>query len=185
MRRVATAATIVVLLASPSSTQRGNPTPSQGDESAKLAATYDPTKATVITAADITAAIARLPIQNSANGTFVEHTDPSSITGLAYRIAVDRRRIPQNANAHATEAEVWAIVEGAGTLTTGGRIVETKKDGKVVSRAIEGGVAQKVTRGDFVMIPEGVPHYITEADPHVIFIAIEFPRPRSAYPDRR
>jgi hypothetical protein len=36
----------------------------------------------------------RLPNQNSANGTFIEHTDPSSITGLAYRIAVDRRRVP-------------------------------------------------------------------------------------------
>ena len=47
----------------------------------------------------------------------------------------------------------------------------------MVSRAIEGGVSQRVTKGDFVVIPEGVPHYITEASPHVIFIAIEFPRP--------
>ena len=45
---------------------------------------------------------------------------------------------------------------------------------------LEGGVSQRVTKGDFVMIPEGVPHYITEANPHVIFIAIEFPRPRAA-----
>ena len=77
------------------------------------------------------------------------------------------------------------MIEGTGTITTGGKIVETTKDGKVVSRAIEGGVAQKVSKVDFVMIPEGVPHYITEANPHVIFMAIEFPRPRSAYPNRR
>lgn len=185
MRLVLAAAAIFVLLASPASTQRGNPTPSQGEESAKLAAQYDPTKATVITATEIQAAIGRLPDRPSANGTFLEHTDPSSITGLAYRIAVDRRRVPQNANAHATEAEIWAVIDGAGTITTGGKMVETKKDGKVVSRAIEGGVSQKVSKGDFVMIPEGVPHYITEANPHVIFIAIEFPRPRSAYPERR
>jgi len=117
MRLVAAAATIFVLLATPASTQRGNPTPSQGDESAKLAASYDPTKATVITASDIQAAIGRLPNQNSANATFVEHNDPSSITGLAYRIAVDRRRVPQNANAHSTEAEIWAVVDGAGVIT--------------------------------------------------------------------
>jgi hypothetical protein len=55
---VIAAATIIVLLTSPALTQRGNPTPAQGDESAKLATTYDPTKATVITAADISAAIA-------------------------------------------------------------------------------------------------------------------------------
>jgi mannose-6-phosphate isomerase-like protein (cupin superfamily) len=75
---------------------------------------------------------------------------------------------------------VWAVVDGAGTVTTGGKVVETKKDGKVVSRVIEGGVSAKVTKGDFVVIPEGVPHYITEANPHVIFVAIEFPRPAAA-----
>jgi len=68
----------------------------------------------------------------------------------------------------------------SGTITTGGKIVETRKDGKVVSRAIEGGDSRRVSRGDFVMIPEGVPHYVTEASPELIFMAIEFPRPRAA-----
>jgi len=163
MRLIVSAATIFVLLASSPSAQRGFQTPPDGPESAKLAAQYDPTKATVITAADIAAAIRRLPDQPSANGTFVERADPSSITGLAYRIAVDRRRTPQNANAHRTEAEVWAVIDGAGTITTGGTIVETKREGKVVSRAIAGGVSQRVTKGDFVVIPEGVPHYIKNA----------------------
>jgi hypothetical protein len=30
------------------------------------------------------------------------------------------------------------------------------------------------------MIPEGVPHYVTEASPELVFMAIEFPRPRAA-----
>jgi len=181
MRLTASVVTIFLFLASSPTAQQRTQTPPDGPESAKLAAQYDPTKATVITAADIAAAISRLPDQLSANGTFVERADPSSITGLGYRIAVDRRRTPQNANAHRTEAEVWAVIEGTGTITTGGTVVETKKDGKVVSRAIKGGVSQRVTKGDFVVIPEGVPHYITEANPHVIFIAIEFPRPRAAH----
>lgn len=181
MRLIASVVTIFLFLPSSPTAQQRSQTPPDGPESAKLAAQYDPTKATVITAAEIAAAIGRLPDQPSANGTFVERADPSSITGLGYRIAVDRRRTPQNANAHRTEAEVWAVIEGTGTITTGGTVVETKKDGKVVSRAIKGGVSQRVTKGDFVMIPEGVPHYITEANPHVIFIAIEFPRPRAAH----
>jgi mannose-6-phosphate isomerase-like protein (cupin superfamily) len=180
MRLTMSVLAIVLCLASSVSAEQGFQTPPDGPESAKLAAQYDPTKATVITAADIAAAISRLPDRPYANGTFVERADPSSITGLGYRIAVDRRRTPQNANAHRTEAEVWAVIDGTGTITTGGTVVETKKDGKVVSRAIEGGVSQRVTKGDFVVIPEGVPHYITEASPHVIFIAIEFPRPRAA-----
>jgi hypothetical protein len=30
------------------------------------------------------------------------------------------------------------------------------------------------------MIPEGVPHYVTEANPEIVFMAMEFPRPRAA-----
>jgi mannose-6-phosphate isomerase-like protein (cupin superfamily) len=111
---------------------------------------------------------------------WIEREDPSSISGLAYRMQIDRRRTPQNAAAHRTEAEVWVIVGGSGTVTTGGKIVETKQGEKVVSRSIQGGVAQKVTKGDLIMIPEGVPHYVTQADPELFFIAIEFPRPRSS-----
>jgi len=177
----AVAALLMSLVAVGSAQQGGFTTPTDGPESAKLAATYDPTRATYITDADIEAAIRRLrPDGVSANGVFLERHDPSSISGLAYRIQVDRRRLPQNANQHRTEAEVWAIVRGTGTITTGGRIVETKRDGKVVSRSIEGGESRRVTKGDFVMIPEGVPHYVTEASPELVFIGIEFPRPRAA-----
>lgn len=184
MRTFAAVAALLMILVSPGSTQQGGfTTPSEGDAAKleALAASNDPTRATYITDADIEAAIRRLPPNGlSVNGAFVDRRDPASITGLAYRLQIDRRRVPQNANAHRTEAEVWAIVRGSGTVTTGGKIVETRKDGKVVSRAIEGGESRRVTRGDFVMIPEGVPHYVTEASPELIFMAIEFPRPRAA-----
>jgi mannose-6-phosphate isomerase-like protein (cupin superfamily) len=181
MRTFAAAAAFLMTLVTSGSAQQGFTTPTDGSpEAAKLAAQYDPTKATYITAADIEAAIRRLPDRASANGVFVERSDPSSITGLAYRLQIDRRRLPQNANAHRTEAEVWAIVQGSGTVTTGGKVVETRRDGKVVSRAIEGGESRKVAKGDFIMIPEGVPHYVTEASPELAFMAIEFPRPRAA-----
>jgi mannose-6-phosphate isomerase-like protein (cupin superfamily) len=168
-----------MMLASTASSQQNFPvTPSGGPESAKLALTHDPTKATLITAADVAAAVGRLPAAGvSVNGTFVERVDAPG--KLAYRILVARRGTPLNANRHATEAELWSIVDGSGTITTGGKIVETKKDGKVVSRVIDGGVTHKVTKGDFLVIPEGVPHYVTEANPHVIFLAIEFLRPEA------
>ena len=179
MRMIVVSLALFMMLGSTASGQQGGvATPPDGPESAKLAATYDPTKATVITAADVAAAIAALPQDRvSANGTFVERQDPG---GLAYRIAVDRRRTPQRANAHAGEAEVWAVIDGSGAITTGGKLVETRQDGKVVGRVIEGGVTTPVAKGDFVVIPEGVPHYITEANPHIIFVAIEFPRPTAA-----
>ncbi len=181
MRMIVVSLALFMMFASTASGQQGFGTAPDGPESAKLAATYDPTKATVITAADVAAAIAALPPDRvSANGTFVERQDPGDM--FAYRIAVDRRRTPQRANAHAGEAEVWSVVDGSGAITTGGRLVETIQDGKVVGRVIEGGVTTPVAKGDFVVIPEGVPHYITEANPHVIFVAFEFPRPETEIP---
>ncbi|MDA1349709.1 MAG: hypothetical protein O3A47_12730 [Chloroflexi bacterium] len=178
MRMFAVFLALVIMFATTASGQQGFGTAPDGPESAKLAAAYDPTKATVITAADVAAAIAKFPQDRvSVNGTFVERQDGDK---FGYRVAVDRRRTPQRANAHAGEAEIWSVVDGSGTITTGGKIVDTMQDGKVVGREIEGGISQKVTKGDFVVIPEGVPHYITEANPHVIFVAIEFPRPPAA-----
>jgi mannose-6-phosphate isomerase-like protein (cupin superfamily) len=175
MRTTITATVVLVISVLSMSAQQ--PTPPQGAESARLA--YDATKATVITAADIGAAVARFPAAAaSANGTFVERSDTAS--RLAYRVAVDRRRSPQSANLHPTEAEVLAIVEGEGTLTTGGKLVDMRRNGKTVGATIEGGVSQRVTKGDFVIIPEGVPHYFTETSPQVVFMSIEIPRPRVA-----
>ena len=100
MRTIAAAAAIFVMLASSGSSQQGGfTTPSDNSpEAAKLAAQYDPNRATYITDADIDAAIKRLPSTgNSVNGVFLERDDPSSISGTAYRLQIDRRRTPQNA----------------------------------------------------------------------------------------
>jgi mannose-6-phosphate isomerase-like protein (cupin superfamily) len=90
-------------------------------------------------------------------------------------MAVDRRRPPQRAAAHATEGEIWAVVDGSGEITTGGRIVETK-DGNTVNRRIEGGTVHKVSKGDFLLIPEGVPHQVTGFSPELYMVTFEFPR---------
>jgi quercetin dioxygenase-like cupin family protein len=62
-------------------------------------------------------------------------------------------------------------------ITTGGKIVETMKDGKVVDRHIQGGVQHKVTKGDFLFIPEGVPHEVTGFTPEIVMVTLEIPRP--------
>src|SRR4029453_18640342 len=91
MRTFAAVAALLMMLVSVGSAQQGGfTTPTDGPESAKLAATYDPTRDTYITDADIEAAIRRLrPDGVSANGVFVERHDAASISGLAYRLQID------------------------------------------------------------------------------------------------
>jgi mannose-6-phosphate isomerase-like protein (cupin superfamily) len=130
--------------------------------------TSDPTTAFFLSATDVIAHAARLDASVAyANTTVLERADPESPTGLAYRLAVDRRTPPQRAAQHAAEAEIWSIVEGSGAITTDGRIVETVENGEIVHR---------VSKGDYLVIPEGVPHQVTEFDPSLLIVTFEFPR---------
>lgn len=158
-----TLATVMVLAASASSQEKPQ------------SINNNPKEAFYLSAANVTAHRMKLQEVAYANITLVERPEATSPSGIAYRMAVDRRRPPQRAAAHATEGEVWAIVDGSGEITTGGRIVETKK-GDAVERRIEGGTVHKVSKGDFLLIPEGVPHQVTAFTPELYMVTFEFPR---------
>lgn len=166
MRIVLAGITMVLVLATSASSQAPK-------------TTSDPTKAFFLPAADVAATIGKLTDVAYANITVLERADGS---GLGYRLAVDRRTPPQRGATHATEAELWAIIDGNGVITTGGKIVETMKDGKVVDRHIQGGVAHKVSKGDFLFIPEGVPHEVTGFSPSITMVTLEIPRPAAKTP---
>lgn len=164
MRIVAVAAALVIALASSASSQQGP----QNINS-------NPREAFLLSAADVAAHRAKLQNVAYANITVVERVDSTTASGVAYRLAVDRRRPPQRAASHTNEGELWAIIEGSGEITTGGRIIETK-DGNTVNRRIEGGTVHKVSKGDFLLIPENVPHQVTGFSPELYMVTIEFPR---------
>ena len=140
-----------------------------------------PTDAFLFSAEDVAATRARLQNVAYANITVIQRSDPSTPSGIAYRMAVDRRRPPQRAAAHATEGELWAIIDGAGEITTGGRIVETKS-GDTVNRTIVGGTVHRVKKGDFLVIPENVPHQVTAFTPELVMVTFEYPRGFAAKP---
>jgi mannose-6-phosphate isomerase-like protein (cupin superfamily) len=164
MRFLFAAAALVMVLASSASSQQG---PQNIGPPAN--------QAFYLSAADVTAHRNKLQNVAYANISLIERPEPTSPSGVAYRMAVDRRRPPQRAAAHATEGEIWAIVDGSGEITTGGRIVETK-DGNTVNRRIEGGTVHKVSKGDFLLIPENVPHQVTGFTPELYMVTFEFPR---------
>ncbi|MFL2546165.1 MAG: hypothetical protein ACJ0SL_02215 [Candidatus Rariloculaceae bacterium] len=166
MRTIAITATLFLLFAGTVSSQQG----------ADVLTTSDPTQAFLFTASAVASQAADLDAGVAyANTTVLERADPDSPTGLAYRLAVDRRKPPQRAASHTNEAELWSIVEGSGAITTDGTIVETIENGETVRR-IEGGTVHRVSAGDYLVIPEGVPHQVTDFDPSLLIVTFEFPR---------
>jgi mannose-6-phosphate isomerase-like protein (cupin superfamily) len=101
--------------------------------------------------------------------------------GAAVTIApgiVVRRRTgagePQYAIAHPFSTEVYYIVEGSGSLVTGGTLdppAPPPADPDIVrSRAIKNGVTRTVGKGDVIVVPPGTPHWFTAIDGTITYL---------------
>lgn len=71
---------------------------------------------------------------------------------------------------HPKFAELAYVLQGSGTLVTGGTIAADRM-------SIEGGQSQKIGKGDFIFIPENVPHWISQEDDTIVLVTIHMPRP--------
>jgi uncharacterized protein GlcG (DUF336 family) len=80
----------------------------------------------------------------------------------SYKIDAGRREAPGAPELHESEVDVMRVVEGSATVVTGGEIRGDR---------IEGGNTQRVSEGDVIAIPSGVPHQFVEVtDPFLYFV---------------
>ncbi len=142
--------TIVALIGFLSAAQAPAPAPSIYFSDAALTATL---KETAKTAPDMHTA----PVENS------DH----------YRINVVQRTKPQGAIAHPGFIEVHHIIEGAGTLVTGGTIVRAA-GAAAGSATIDGGVSRRVAKGDVVLVPAGAPHWYKDLEGTLTYLEVRF-----------
>ena len=84
-----------------------------------------------------------------------------------YAATLEYRAIGGNAAVHDKDAEMMYVLEGSGTIVTGGKMNGTK---------IDGGQARKVSKGDFLVVPQGTPHQFTESDGNLVLMTIKMPR---------
>jgi mannose-6-phosphate isomerase-like protein (cupin superfamily) len=76
---------------------------------------------------------------------------------------------------HPGWTEVHIILEGSGTFVTGGKLTNSP-DGKPA--AIEGGVTQKVKKGDVVVVPSNTPHWYQHIDSEITAVEVRFVAPK-------
>ena len=88
-----------------------------------------------------------------------------------YRINLITRTEPAGAIVHRPGTELHFITEGAATLVTGGTVVRPSEG---APGTIEGGVAQRVTKGDAILVPEGTPHQYTAVEGSVTYLEVRF-----------
>ena len=144
------------------------PAPAQGGAPAPAAKGY-------ASAADVSALAAKLKSQRTASQALAAGT----LLQLApYNVNVEYRSAVANAAIHDTEAELFYVLDGSATIVTGGELVDAQRTNPQNSsgKAIKGGMSQRVSKGDFVMVPEGTPHWFSAIDGTVTLMSLHLPR---------
>lgn len=130
----------------------------------------DRAKATVFKAADLAAAIAKLPSDRPSSAVRV-------FTLAPYNVNVERR-LPrqQGASLHEAQGELFYVIEGSATLLTGGTLVAPTRTGtNLAGTGIDGGVRQAFSKGDFMIVPSGLAHQFVDIQAPVHLMSIYLP----------
>ena len=123
--------------------------------------------ATYLSNAELSAALKKATATSPDMSTVpVKNTDQ-------YRINIVHRGKGAGAIAHQPGTEVHHIIEGAGTLVTGGRIVRPAA-GSGGTAVIEGGETRRVVVGDVILIPENTPHWYKDVEGSITYLEVRF-----------
>jgi uncharacterized protein GlcG (DUF336 family)/mannose-6-phosphate isomerase-like protein (cupin superfamily) len=77
-----------------------------------------------------------------------------------YKVHASRRVGPGQAEIHTLDTDVIYVVDGSATLVTGGKAVDAKEiaPNEIRGTKIEGGEEHQISKGEVIIIPNGVPH---------------------------
>jgi len=131
---------------------------------------------TFTSAAEVQALLAKAKAERKEGQVAVaEH-----ILSLApYTANLEYRPIDGAVAVHEKEAEMVYVIDGGGTLITGGTVVGEKRTNaaNLTGTAIDGGTVQTFNKGDFAIIPEGTPHQFKPANGLLVLMTLHVARP--------
>jgi len=129
---------------------------------------------TMVTAADVTAMIAKAKAERKDNQAILAQ---SLIQLAPYNVSLEYRASVGNAAVHETEAELFYVIDGSATLVTGGKLTNENRTNaeNLTGTGIEGGTPRRVAKGDFVMVPERTPHWFSAIDGTVVLMSLHLP----------
>ena len=129
---------------------------------------------TMVSASDVTALIAKAKAERKDNQALLAQ---SMIQLAPYNVSPEDRAAVANAAGHETEAELFYVIDGSATLVTGGKLTNENRTNaaNLSGSGIEGGVSRRIAKGDFIMVPEGTPHWFSAIDGTVVLMSLHLP----------
>ena len=94
-----------------------------------------------------------------------------------YNVNVEKRNpVAQGASAHDVTAELFHVLDGSGVIVTGGTIANATRSGtNVQGKTIDGGTRQALSKGDWVIVPSGVPHQFVDIKGNLTVMSLYLP----------
>lgn len=99
--------------------------------------------------------------------------------GPDHSVSVLRRTSAGQSEVHVKETDIFYVVEGDATFVTGGTMVggkESRPD-QWLGTGLDGGQVHQLKKGDFIVIPAGVPHWFKEVPASINYLTIKVIKP--------
>jgi mannose-6-phosphate isomerase-like protein (cupin superfamily) len=92
-----------------------------------------------------------------------------------YKVMTAHRTEGGNVEVHRNFTDIFYIVQGSTTIITGGKIIGENAQNPDEPRgtSIEGGVTRKMSVGDAIVIPAGVPHWMKEVEGTLLYFVVK------------
>lgn len=92
-----------------------------------------------------------------------------------YRVSIVKRDKAAGALAHPGNTELLYIVEGEGTMVTGGKLIAAANGNPA---SITDGVSRHFVKGDVFIVPAGSPHWFAAVDKAVTYLEVRWLAPK-------
>ena len=101
------------------------------------------------------------------------------VTEGNYRVMTAHRTEPGNVEVHNSYTDVFYIVQGSTNIVTGGKVIGAKTANPDEPRgdSIEGGQTRRLSPGDAIVIPPGVPHWMKDVEGTLLYFVVKVKKP--------
>jgi mannose-6-phosphate isomerase-like protein (cupin superfamily) len=84
-----------------------------------------------------------------------------------FKVLASRRDKPGQSEVHATDTDIFVVIDGQATIVVGGEMVEPKETaaGEIRGSGIKGGTSYLLEKGVVLTIPRNTPHWVRETRP--------------------
>jgi mannose-6-phosphate isomerase-like protein (cupin superfamily) len=92
-----------------------------------------------------------------------------------YQVHAARKTEPGQVEVHAKDTDIFYVLEGSATFITGGTVVDgkTTAQDEIRGTSIRDGKPQKIGKGDVIIVPNGVPHWIQQVEGTLLYYVVK------------